>query len=164
MSQTVVNTLPPRKDPFTKAESLNGLNIVLNHFLYGFVSPKLVPPEAWKDASRKTAVFASREGDIEIQLGPLVRRAFDDDYTAREGFKRNYENSLLRTLMREAHELILLYCEDTQQVPIYGSAQESVETLILRGFAHDDEFGLQSGHSLSFQQQIAKVFVSAASA
>ncbi len=36
---------------------------------------------------------------------------------AHEGFKRKYENSLLRTLMREAHELILLYCEDTQQVP-----------------------------------------------
>jgi hypothetical protein len=45
-----------------------------------------------------------------------------------------------------------------------GSAQESVETRILRGFTHDDEFGPEGGHSLSFQQQVTKIFVSAASA
>ena len=98
---------------------MNGLNVVRNSFLYGFVCPKLVPPERWRDAAQKTAVFQSSEGEIEIQLGPLVRRALDVDYTAREGFKRNYENSLLRTLMREAHELIMLYCEETQQFPVY---------------------------------------------
>ena len=115
MSEPVVNTLPPRNSPFAKDELLNGLNIVLNNFLYGIVCPKLVPPERWKEASSKTAVF----GDVEIQLGPLVKRAFEADFTAREGFKRNYENSLLRTMMREAHELILLYCEETKQFPVY---------------------------------------------
>jgi hypothetical protein len=43
--QTAVNTHPGRSSPFTKDELLNGLNIVLNDFLYGFVCPKLVPTE-----------------------------------------------------------------------------------------------------------------------
>ena len=33
----------------TKDELLNGLNNILNTFLYGFVCPNLVPPDAWKD-------------------------------------------------------------------------------------------------------------------
>ena len=32
----------------------------------------------------------------------------------------------------------------------YGSEQESDETRILGGFLEDDEFGAESGHSLSF--------------
>jgi len=30
-----------------------------------------------------------------------------------------------------------------------GSERESVKALILRGFAHNDEFGPESGHPLS---------------
>jgi hypothetical protein len=141
VSQTVVNTLPPRNSPFTKDELLNGLNILLNNFLYGFVCPKLVPPERWKEASGKTAVFGSREGDIQIQLGPLVKRAFEADFTAREGFKRNYENSLLRTMMREAHELILLYCEETKQFPIYKAEPWFQFARVLRNVMSHKESG-----------------------
>ena len=141
MRRTAVNALPPRKTPFTKKELLNGLNIVLNNFLYGFVCPKLVPPELWGDASGKTAVFQSSEGEIQIQLGPLVRRAFDVDFTAREGFKRNYENSLLRTLMREAHELILLYCEETHQFPIYKAEPWFQFARVLRNVMSHKEGG-----------------------
>ena len=137
VSKTVVNTLPPRNSPFTKDESLNGLNIVLNNFLYGIVCPKLVPPERWKEASSKTAVF----GDVEIQLGPLVNRAFEADFTACDGFKRNYENSLLRTMMREAHELILLYCEETQQFPIYKAEPWFQFARVLRNVMSHKEGG-----------------------
>ncbi len=141
MRHAAVNTLPPRNSPFTKDELLNGLNIVLNNFLYGFVCPKLVPAERWKEASLKTAVFQSHEGEIQIQLGPLVRRAFDADYTAREGFKRNYENSLLRTLMREAHELILLYCEETKQSPAYKAEPWFQFARVLRNVMSHKEGG-----------------------
>ena len=108
------STLPPRS-PLTKDELLNGLNIGLNNFLYGCICAKLVQPKQWEDVARRTAVF----GDVEIQLGPLVRRAFDAGFVRNEGFQRNYENSLLRTMMREAHELILLYCEETDQFATY---------------------------------------------
>jgi hypothetical protein len=141
VQHTVVNTLPGRNAPFTKDELLNGLNIVLNNFLFGCVCPKLVPRQLWRDASSKTAVFEDRDGEIQISLGPLVRRAFDVDYTAREGFKRNYENSLLRALMREAHELILLYCEETQQFSRYKAEPWFQFARVLRNVMSHKEGG-----------------------
>jgi hypothetical protein len=138
---TVVNALPRRNSPFTKEELLNGLNNVLNNFLYGFVCPRLVPPDVWKDNSQRVAVFRSSDRDIEIQLGPLVRRTFDGDYKPREGFKRNYENSLLRTLIRETHELILLYCGDTQQFSVYRSEAWFQFARILRNVISHKEGG-----------------------
>jgi hypothetical protein len=117
VGKAVVNSLPSRDKPLTKDELLNGLNIVLNNFLYGCLCPNLVPPECWRAASEQRAVF----GAVEIELGPLVKRARNADYTAVEGFKRNYENSLLRAMMRDAHELILLYCRETGQDAIYNA-------------------------------------------
>jgi hypothetical protein len=139
--QPATNTLPPRISPFTKEELLNGLNVILNNFLYGFVSPKLVPTERWEDISGKTAVFARHEGDVQVHLGPLMRRAFNADYTAREGFTRNYENSLLRTLLREAHELILWYCEETNQFPIYKAEPWFQFARVLRNVLSHKEGG-----------------------
>jgi hypothetical protein len=135
------NTLPPRSNPLTKDELLNGLNVVLNNFLYGFLSPKLVASDRWKDVSGKTAVFARRQGEVQVHLGPLMRRAFNADYTAREGFTRNYENSLLRTLLREAHELILRYCEETKQFPIYQAESWFQFARVLRNVLSHKESG-----------------------
>ncbi len=84
MHRTVVNALPLRNSLLTKEELLNGLNGVLNNFLYGFVCSKLVPPDRWRDAAQKSVVFRSSERDIEIGLGPLARRAFDANHTPRE--------------------------------------------------------------------------------
>ena len=141
MSPVVVNALPTRNTPFTKGELLNGLNNVLNNFLYGFVFPTLVPSDRWKDATQKTAIFRGSEREIQIQLAPLVQRAFDVDYAPREGFKRNYENSLLRLLMRETHELILLYCEETQQFPLYKTEPWFQFARILRNVISHKEGG-----------------------
>ena len=141
MRRTIVNTLPPRDLPITKDELLNGLNVVLDSFLYGFVGPKLVPVECWKDVSGKTAVFARQDGEVQIRLGPLVHRAYDADYAVREGFVRNYENSLLRTLLREAHELILWYCEETNQSSIYRAEPWFQFARVLRNVLSHKEGG-----------------------
>ena len=45
-----------------------------------------------------------------------------------------------------------------------GSARESVKTVILRGFPNNEKFGLERGHALSLEKEIAKILVSAASA
>jgi hypothetical protein len=139
--RTIVNTLPPRNNPLTKDELLNGLNNVLNNFLYGFVCPKLMPAEIWKNASSKTAVFASHDGEVQVHLGPLTRQAFDADYSPRDGFKRNYENSLLRALLRESHELILWYCEETHQFPAYKAEPWFQFARILRNVISHKEGG-----------------------
>jgi hypothetical protein len=139
--RTIVNTLPPRNNPLTKDELLNGLNNVLNNFLYGFVCPNLIPTEVWKDASNKIVVFAGRDRDVEVNLGPLTRHAFNADYSPREGFKRNYENSLLRALLRESHELILWYCEETNQFPAYKAEPWFQFARILRNVISHKEGG-----------------------
>src|SRR5581483_3124072 len=137
MGRPVVNALPSRTKPLTKDELLNGLNIVLNNFLYGCICPELVSPEAWGKASQRTAVF----GDVGIKLGPLVRRARSADYAADEGFKRNYQNSLLRTMMRDAHELILLYCRETRQFPTYRAQPWFQFARLLRNVMSHEEGG-----------------------
>jgi hypothetical protein len=139
--QKVLNTLPPRNSPLTKDELLNGLNNVLNTFLYGFVCPKLVTAEMWREVSSKTAVFASHDGEVQVQLGPLTRQAFDVNYILREGFERNYENSLLRILLREAHELILWYCEETHQFSIYKAEPWFQFARVLRNVISHKESG-----------------------
>lgn len=132
-----VNTLPPRNNPLTKDELLNGLNNVLNNFLFGFVCPKLTPTDVWQTASTKTAVF----GNVEVSLGPLTRLAFNADNSPREGFSRNYENSLLRTLLRESHELILWYCEETSQFSAYKAEPWFQFARILRNVISHKESG-----------------------
>ena len=51
-----------------------------------------------------------------------------------------------------------------EHLRIFGSARESVKTLILRGFPNNEEFGLERGHALSLEKEIAKILVSSASA
>lgn len=101
----------------TKDELLNGLNNILNNLLYGLVCPRLATLEAWGEASRGAALFRGPENDIQIQLGPLSKRILDPKL--RDGLITNYENSLLRAMLRESHELILLYCEETKQFQVY---------------------------------------------
>jgi len=101
----------------TKDELLNALNNVLNSFLYGLMCSRLTPPEKWRDVSTSAVLFEGKDIDIRIALGPLSQRLTDD--SLRERFLRNYENTLLRALLRESHELILLYCEQTNQFSIY---------------------------------------------
>lgn len=132
----VASILPPR-NPLTKDELINGLNIALNSFLYGCICAKLVQPKQWEDVARRTAVF----GDVEIQLGPLVRRAFNADFVRNEGFQRNYENSLLRSMMREAHELILLYCEETDQFVTYKAESWFQFARVMRNIISHKEGG-----------------------
>jgi hypothetical protein len=100
-----------------------------------------MPTEIWKDASSKTAVFASHDGEVQVHLGPLTRQAFDADYSPRDGFKRNYENSLLRALLRESHELILWYCEETHQFPAYRAEPWFQFARILRNVISHKEGG-----------------------
>ncbi|MDX6611634.1 MAG: hypothetical protein QOD75_820 [Blastocatellia bacterium] len=102
----------------TKEELLNGLNNILNNFLYGLMCSRLVTQETWRHVEDHAALFRGpEEEDIRIELGPISRRVTEPD--RRERFIRNYENSLLRALVRETHELIILYCEETGQFATY---------------------------------------------
>ena len=86
---------PNRRNALTKDQLLNGLNNILNNFLYGFMCSRLVTPEAWREASRAAVLFKGPEKAVQIELGPLAKRAINPTV----GFTRNYENSLLRTIL-----------------------------------------------------------------
>jgi hypothetical protein len=121
----------------TKGELLNGLNNILNNFLYGFLCSRLVTPEAWRKASRGAVLFKGRESAVQILLGPLAKRALNPTV----GFTRNYENSLLRTMVRESHELILLYCHETKQFQVYKAEPWFQFARILRNIISHKEGG-----------------------
>ena len=124
----------------TKDLLLNGLNNILNNLLYGLVSPRLVASNAWVEASRGAALFKGPEADIQVHLGPLSKRVIDP--TLRDGFIRNYENSLLRAMLRESHELILLHCEETQQFPVYKAEPWFQFARILRNVVSHKQGGV----------------------
>lgn len=98
---------------------------------------KLTPQEAWVAVSNKPAVF----GDVEIHLGPLAKRVLNPDPKERERFERNYQNSLVRAMVREAHELILQYCEETNQFPVYKAAPWFQFARIMRNIVSHKEGG-----------------------
>lgn len=125
----------------TKDELLNGLNNVLNNFLYGFMCSRLVTPEAWGEASHGAALFKGRESEIQIKLAPLAKRVLDPDPQIRARFARNYENCLLRAMVRESHELILLYCHETKQFQIYKAEPWFQFARIMRNVVSHKEGG-----------------------
>jgi hypothetical protein len=128
---------PNRRNALTKDQLLNGLNNILNNFLYGFMCSRLVTPEAWRKASRGAVLFKGRERAVQIELGPLAKRAINPTV----GFTRNYENSLLRTMVRESHELILLYCHETKQFQVYKAESWFQFARILRNIISHKEGG-----------------------
>ncbi len=121
----------------TKEELLNGLNKILNNFLYGFMCSKLVTPEAWREASRAAVLFKGHENEIQVHLSPLSGRVLNPTL----GFTRNYENSLLRAMIRESHELVLLYCHETNQFQIYKAEPWFQFARILRNVVSHKEGG-----------------------
>lgn len=85
-------------------------------------------------------LFEGKDVDIKIALGPLSQRLTDP--ALRERFLRNYENTLLRALLRESHELILLYCEDTNQFSIYKDEPWFQFARIMRNVVSHKQGGL----------------------
>lgn len=124
----------------TKDELLNGLNNVLNSFLYGLLCSRLIPPDKWHSVSTSAMLFEGKDIDIKIALGPLSQRLTDP--SLRERFLRNYENTLLRVPLRESHELILLYCEETNQFPIYRDEHWFQFARIMRNVVSHKQGGL----------------------
>jgi hypothetical protein len=100
---------------------------------------RLATDEAWARASSGAALFEGYDGYVRIDLGPLSKRILNKDGRAR--FIRNYENSLLRTMVRESHELILLYCHETKQFPIYKAEPWFQFARILRNVVSHKEGG-----------------------
>jgi hypothetical protein len=97
-----------------------GLENVLNNVVFGLLLTRLVAPEAWASVDPPIATFRGSKGDLlRLDVGPMCSQMANTEY--KRALTEEYENCLKRATVREGHELLLLYCEETHQFDIYKS-------------------------------------------
>ena len=102
----------------TKNELLGALHNILNNFVFGMVLSRIVPPAEWQKLIRESATFKGPDGSLlHVDLAPLV--ANFSNPVDRKILVEEYENGLKRALLSEGHEVILAYCEATDQFSLY---------------------------------------------
>ena len=102
----------------TQSQLLAALKNVLNNFVFGMVLTRMCPEPSFAGLSGKTATFQGPEGDlVHIKLDAIADNMSRP--TDRKLLIEEFENNLKRALVSEGHELILGYCEETNQFAIY---------------------------------------------
>jgi hypothetical protein len=101
-----------------KEDLVAQLNTVLDNFVFGTALRCCFPQDLWQRLSNEKLKFEHGSFAVaDVELRPLVNRMSNP--TEMQSLFDEYEKSLKRSLLSEGHELILLYCEDTNQFPIY---------------------------------------------
>jgi len=104
----------------TKTELLVALYNILNNNVYGLLLTRLVPDEKWNSIKPTVATFQGPGGDLlRIDIA-LICKNFSNP-ADKKIITDEFENCLKRASVREGHEVILLYCEETNQFPLYKS-------------------------------------------
>lgn len=97
-----------------------GLENILKNIVFGLLQTRIVSPEAWATVSPPIATFQGSQGDLlRLDVGPMCHRMSDPDY--KRAVTEEFENCLKRAAVREGHEILLLYCEQTNQFGTYKS-------------------------------------------
>lgn len=104
----------------TKTELLAALTNTWENFALGLLFPQLIPEDSWKSLSGKNIKFDGPNG-IWFSIGPNWYTEEIENAINRNVHIGEFEKSLKRSLVREGHELILLYCEETGQIDQYKS-------------------------------------------
>lgn len=101
-----------------KKELMGALNNILNNFVLGMVLSRIVPAAEWQKLVNERATFKGPGGSLlHVDLAPLVANL--SNQTDRKILVEEYENGLKRALLSEGHEVILAYCEATNQFSLY---------------------------------------------
>jgi len=102
----------------TKKELMATLHNVLNNFVFGMVLTRVVPEAEWHKVTKERAIFKGPDGSLmHVDLAPLVANLSNP--ADRKILVEEYENGLKRALLSEGHEMILAYCEATNQFSLY---------------------------------------------
>ena len=99
-----------------KSELGAQLHSVLNNFVFGIALRCCFPPTLWQQLANEQLAFGNDERAV-IKLAPLINRLSNEE--DRQHLFDEYEKSLKRSLLSEGHELILAYCEATNQFSQY---------------------------------------------
>lgn len=105
-----------------KRHLLVHLTNVYQTFMIGLLMPHLITDDAWNKYDGQYIELTDPSGDTWLHIHPDWYSQVIQEQKTRENQLGEYEKSLKRTLMREGHELILLYCEETEQFQIYKAA------------------------------------------
>jgi hypothetical protein len=102
----------------TKQELIAALQNILNNFIFGMVLTRLVPDSQWRHVANQKATFQGPDGSLlHVELAPFVVNFSNP--TDRKILVEEFENGLKRALVSEGPEVILAYCEETNQFTLY---------------------------------------------
>jgi hypothetical protein len=103
-----------------KIEVLLTLENIRNSFLYGNLVTKVIPDTVWEKNANQIARFKRSDSSIiEIPLHDICHILLTKTPEGRQLLISEFESSLMRSIMRESHEIVLKYCETTAQIQIY---------------------------------------------
>lgn len=102
----------------TKHELLSALTNTWQSFIFGLLLPELLTEDAWNRLSGKTITFEGPEGP-KIHVGPKWYAEAIMNVNSRSNVMGEFEKVLKRAVVREGHEFILFYCEQTNQFDKY---------------------------------------------
>ena len=103
----------------TKDELLGNLQTVLKNYVVGMVLVRVVTSEQIANATAKDIFVKGKQGEV---LFPIHAHELGQTWATpaeRDAVILQYENGLERALLREGHEAILHYCEETGQCATY---------------------------------------------
>ena len=125
----------------TKTELIGALNNILNNNVYGLLLTRLVSDDKWKSLKPTVATFKGPQGDLlQIEIAPLCQSLSDP--VNKKIVIEEFENGLKRAAVREGHEVILLYCEETNQFQLYKSQSWFQFARIIRNIVSHKQAGV----------------------
>lgn len=125
----------------TLTELNAGLENVLNNIVFELLLTRLVPDEAWAIVNPPIATFQGSQGDLlRLDVGSMCSRMAIPEY--KKAVIEEFENCLKRATVREGHELILLYCEQTKQFQVYKAQPWFQFARIIRNVVSHKDAGM----------------------
>lgn len=125
----------------TKSQLLGALNNLLNNFVVGLVMSRIVPDAEWQKLAGQRAIFKAPDGSLlHIDLTPLTTNLSNPG--DRKILIEEYENGLKRALLSEGHEVLLAYCEETNQFAVYKTESWFQFARIIRNVVSHKDGGI----------------------
>jgi hypothetical protein len=125
----------------TKELLLNGLNNIRTNCIFGLIATRVISDQMWKEIAESGALFKGPSDEaIHVALAPLAKRFLDSK--TRPGCVKNIETSHIRALVRESYELVMLHCEETDQLNAFKAETWFQFVRILRNVVSHKQGGV----------------------
>ena len=126
----------------TKTEALSALENIRNNFLYGNLATRLIPDSIWENNAHQIAKFKRSDTSIlEVPLIDICNILLTKTPQGGALLISEFESSLMRSIMRESHELVLKYCESTRQFQMYKDQSWFLFFRVMRNTASHKDGG-----------------------